>query len=151
MKITFEKATIDDAETLISIRNLSFYSDYIRYGECPGYNISKDDMINSIRNGNSYKILCDKEVAGNISIKDNRDGTYYLGCLCVIPSFENKGIGKEALRFIESEFPDATAWTLQTPSDKEKNHYFYKKMGYIAVKEYIEGAVRLSVFEKKIS
>jgi ribosomal protein S18 acetylase RimI-like enzyme len=79
------------------------------------------------------------------------DGTYYLGCLCVIPPYENKGIGKEAIRFIESEFPNATIWTLQTPADKERNHYFYKKMGYTIVNECKEGSVKLSIFEKKIN
>ncbi|WP_157797117.1 MULTISPECIES: hypothetical protein [Clostridium] len=45
MTVRFERATLDDVEELISIRNQCFYSDYIKYGECPGYNISKETMI----------------------------------------------------------------------------------------------------------
>lgn len=151
MNVRFEKATINDAETLIEVRNKSFYEDYIKYGECPGYNISKEDMANSILNRIAYKIICDNQVVGNISIRDNKDGTYYIGCICVIPDYENKGIGQRAIRFIESEFPDASVWTLQTPADKERNHYFYKKMGYTIVKEFIEGSVKLVEFKKKIN
>ncbi len=55
------------------------------------------------------------------------------------------------MRFIESEFPNATVWTLQTPADKERNHYFYKKIGYTIVEEYMEGSVKLVKFEKKIN
>lgn len=84
-------------------------------------------MTNSILNRISYKIICNNQVVGNICVRDNGDGTYYIGTLCVTPDYENKGIGEKAIRFIESEFPNACIWTLQTPADKEKNYYFYKK------------------------
>ncbi len=122
----------------------------MKYGECPGYNISKEHMTTSILNRISYKIICNNEVVGNISIRDNHDNTYYLGCLCVISDYENRGIGQKGIKFIESEFPNATVWTLRTPADKERNHYFYKKMGYTIINECIEGYVKLVVFEKKI-
>lgn len=151
MEIKFERATVNDTEILINVRNQCFYEDFIKYGECPGYNISKEDMTNSILSRIAYKIILYNQVIGNISVTDNKDGTYYLGCLCVIPDYENKGIGQEAIRFIESEFPNASLWTLQTPADKERNHYFYKKMGYSIVKECIEGSVKLVILEKKVN
>ncbi|WMJ87161.1 GNAT family N-acetyltransferase [Anaerocolumna sp. MB42-C2] len=150
MKIRFERANIEDAETLIDIRNLCFYKDYLKYGVCPGYNITKEQMRNSIIHRISYKIICGNQIVGNISVKDNKDNTYYLSCLCVIPDYENKGIGQSAIHFIEQEFPDASSWTLETPADKVRNHYFYKKMGYNLVKEIDEGPVKLVVFEKII-
>lgn len=151
MEIKFERATIDDIKSLINVRNQSFYSDYVKYGECPGYNISKENMTNSILNRISYKIMCNNEIVGNISVRDNHDNTYYLGCLCVIPDYENKGIGQEAIRFIESEFPNTTVWKLETPADKKRNHYFYKKAGYSIVDEYMDGSVKVVLFEKKIN
>jgi len=151
MEIKFERATIDDVEALINVRNQCFYADYIRYGECPGYNISKVSMTNSILNRIAYKINCNNQIIGNISVRDNHDNSYYLGCLCVIPDYENKGIGQEAIKFIENEFPNATVWTLKTPVDKNINHYFYKKAGYTIVKEYMDGSVKLVLFEKKIN
>lgn len=151
MEIKYERATIDDVEALINVRNQCFYSDYVKYGECPGYNISKENMTKKISNNISYKIICDNKIVGNISVTDNNDNTYYLGCLCVIPDYENQGIGQESLRFIESEFPNATVWTLETPADKERNHYFYKKASYTIVKEYMSGSVKLVLFEKKIN
>ena len=96
-------------------------------------------------------VICNNQIVGNINVRDNQDNTYYLGCLCVIPDYENKGIGQEAIRFIESEFPNATVWTLETPEDKKRNHYFYKKAGYTIVKEYMGGSVKTALFEKKIN
>ena len=151
MNIKFERATVDDADELINVRNQSFYEDYVRYGECPGYNTSKERMTNTILNRIVYKIISDNKIIGNISIKDNHDSTYNLGCICVIPDYENKGIGQKAIRFIENEFSDATLWTLETPADKKRNHYFYKKAGYVITEEYTDGSVRIVSFEKKIS
>lgn len=151
MDVKYEKATIEDAMTLIDIRNQCFYEDYIRYGECPGYNISREHMINSIQNRIAYKIICNNQVVGNISIQDHHDNTYYIHCICVIPEYENKGIGQSAMKFIENEFPNATLWTLRTPSDKERNLYFYNKVGYTIVDECIKGSVKLVVFEKKVN
>lgn len=150
MQIQFVRADIKDVDALIKVRNLCFYEDYIKYGECPGYNITYESMLNSVVNKIVYNIIADDQIIGNISIKDNQDNTYFLGCLCVIPEYENKGIGQRAINFIESEFPNATAWSLATPADKKKNHYFYKKVGYSIVKEYMEGKVKLVLFEKKM-
>ncbi|MBW9157781.1 GNAT family N-acetyltransferase [Clostridium tagluense] len=151
MENKFERTTINDVEALIDVRNQCFYADYVKYGECPGYNHSKESMTNAILNRIVYKIICNNQIIGNISVRDNYDNTYYLGCLCVIPEYENKGIGQEAIRFIESEFPNATVWTLETPSDKKRNHYFYKKAGYTIIEEYIDGSVKLVLFEKKMN
>jgi len=151
MGIMFERATIDDVDAIIDVRNQCFYEDYVKYGECPGYNISKVSMTNSILNRVAYKIISNNQIIGNISVRDNYDSTYYIGCLCVMPDYENRGIGEKSIRFIESEFPNATIWTLETPADNKRNHYFYNKVGYTIVKEYFDGSVKLVLFEKKIN
>lgn len=151
MKIQFERATVDDIDKLIDVQNQSFYSDYIKYGQCPGYNHSKESMTNIVLNKITYKIICNNQIVGDIIVKNNNDSTYFLGGLCVIPTYENKGIGQEAIKFIEREFPKATVWTLETPADKKKNHHFYKKMGYNIVKEYLDGSVKIVLFKKQMS
>lgn len=45
MKIEYRKADITDAELLIDIYNFAFYSDYIKYGECPAYGKTKEMMV----------------------------------------------------------------------------------------------------------
>lgn len=151
MNIKFEKATVHDAEILINVRNQCFFADYVKYGECPAYHNSIESMTNTILNRIVFKIICHDQIIGNISIRDNQDNTYHLGCLCVISDYENKGIGQEALKFIEIEFPNATTWTLETPADKVRNHYFYKKAGYNIVDEYINNSVKVVLFEKKMN
>jgi ribosomal protein S18 acetylase RimI-like enzyme len=152
VNIQFERAVPGDADLLISVQNQSFYSDYIKYGFCPGYNRSRDSMVESILNRIVYKILCDGTVVGDIIIRDNSNGDYYLGCICVIPDYENKGIGQTAMNFIDTCFPDAIHWSLATPSDKLKNHYFYQKYGFKITKEYnVDGVLMFSFEKSKIS
>ncbi len=148
MKIKFKRAIIDDIDKLINVQNQSFYADFIKYGECPGYNHSKESMNNIILNRITYKIIYNNQIVGDIIVKDNHDSTFYLGCICVIPEYENKGIGQEAIMFIENQFPNATVWTLETPADKTRNHYFYKKVGYTIIKEYMDGSVKIVLFKK---
>jgi len=148
MLIQFERALLEDADILISVQNKSFYSDYIKYGSCPGYNRSRNSMEESILNRIVYKILCDKTVVGDIIIRDDGESNYYLGCICVIPDYENQGIGQIAMSFIDTCFPAAVHWSLETPSDKSRNRYFYQKRGFIITKEYNVGDVPISFFEK---
>lgn len=148
MEIRFERANANDAEVLIDVKNKSFYSDYIKYGECPGYGNSKEHMVNSILNVMSYKIICDDKVVGNITARDCHKNIYYIGCLCIIPDYQNKKIGQKAIKFIESQIPNAEVWTLKTPADSKRNIYFYEKMGYKITDRIKEGSVNLVILEK---
>ena len=150
MRVILEKARVEDAELLIDIRNKSFYSDYLKYGECPGYNIAVDHMKETILKRYCYKIIFDNKIVGNISLTDYDNESYYIGCLCVIPEYENKGIGQKAMKLVEEMFPKAKKWTLETPKDKVRNIYFYEKLGYRIVKELQEGSVKLVKLEKII-
>ena len=45
MNIEYRKVDVADAELLIDIYNSAFYSDYIKYGECPAYGKTKAMMF----------------------------------------------------------------------------------------------------------
>ena len=57
MMIEYRKADIADAELLISIYNSAFYSDYIKYGECPAYGKTKEMMEKSILEAELFRIM----------------------------------------------------------------------------------------------
>lgn len=61
MEIKYRKADIADAELLIDIYNSAFYSDYIKYGECPAYGQTKQIMERSIINYPKFIILSDNK------------------------------------------------------------------------------------------
>lgn len=52
----------------------------------------------------TFKIVIDYEVIVKVSAKKNEYDECHLDCLCIIPEYENKGIGKKAVAFIEKQF-----------------------------------------------
>lgn len=152
MDITFKKATKEDCKLLIDINNKAYYSDYIRYGECPGYNISHENMLSSIENKEieKYIICADNVPIGVISIHNKSGGKYYLGNLCVIPEYQHKGIGKQAIDFILKHYTHLIELTLVTPKDKVENVNFYtKKCGFNIIGTKMDGNVEVLRFEFK--
>lgn len=152
MNVEFIKASEYDAEEFVKVQNKAFYLDFKKYGACPGYGRTPVSMIASIKQYyHTYKIVVDGKIIGKVSANEKEKGKCHLGCLCIIPEYENKGIGKKAVKFIESKFKDATEWTLETPKDKVKNHHFYKSLGYEIIGEMTEEkGVHLSIFYKKV-
>lgn len=151
MNLSFEKALEQDAAELIYVLNLSFYEDFIRFGECPGYNVSLEDMKQRIRDSFHYKIILDGRIIGDISVRTKGDNQYWLGCLAIIPEFQNRGIGSKAIKFLGREFPNAIFWGLDTPIQKAGNCHFYEKMGFVGIEDKMHSEkVTLRIYEKKM-
>lgn len=102
MTIEYRKAETADAEMLINIYNASFYSDYRRYGACPGYGKTIEMMEASIRDHPKYIILCDNKPVGCVSCKMQEMGVYEITCLCIVPEYQGKGIGTRAVQFVKA-------------------------------------------------
>lgn len=147
MDIKYRKATIEDADLLINIYNASFYSDYVKYGECPAYGRTKEAMEKSIVNNPKF-IFYDKEKPVGVLSYDNKgDGEYYIGCLCVIPEYQGRGIGTKAFHYFLSVCEDWKKITLVTPVDKEENIKFYtQKCGFTIGNREMDGNVEVVGF-----
>jgi len=66
-----------------------------------------------------------------ISFKNNGVGHYYLGCLCVVPTYQGIGISTQVFHFMLSICSDWKQITLVTPADKDQNIKFYtEKCGF---------------------
>ena len=148
MTIEYRRATSEDAELLIDIYNASFYSDYLRYGECPGYGKTKEMMESSIEQYPKYIISCDNKPVGCVSCKNHGINVYEIGCLCVIPEYQGKGIGTHAIQFVKKHYENWERFFLVTPIDKSENVKFYaKKCGFQIVSTESDGNVELALFE----
>lgn len=147
MKIEYKKADLADAELLTSIYDSAFYGDYVRFGECPAYGKSKAAMKKSISDYPKFIILCDREPAGCVSCKRISAGIYEIGCLCVVPKFQGKGIGTHAVKYVTSLYKDAEKFTLITPIEKTENVKFYtEKCGFKIVSTETDGNVKVARF-----
>ena len=150
MELVYKNADISDAETLIAIYNSAFRDDYIRYGECPAYGRSKEDMEQSVRDLPKV-IAYDQGIpVGVISYKAEGPGKYYIGCLGVIKEAQGRGIGTSLMRYFMAEHPDWNEITLVTPEDNERNIRFYtERFGFEIVGEEDDGKVKVFWFRLK--
>lgn len=54
-----------------------------------------------------------------------------LNQIAILPTYQNRGYGQEAIRAVEAEYPEAIRWELDTILQEEKLCYIYEKMGYV--------------------
>ena len=147
MMIEYKQAATDDAGLLVDIYNASFYSDYLRFGACPGYGKTIEMMEESILLYPKHIILSDNKPVGCISCHQIRPQEYEIGCLCVIPEYQGKGIGTQAVRFVQDYYEDWKRITLVTPLNKSENVRFYtEKCGFQIVCTEKDGDTELARF-----
>jgi ribosomal protein S18 acetylase RimI-like enzyme len=146
-ELNYRNATVEDAELLIKIYNAAFYEDYIKYGTCPAYGKSVIDMRKSITEFPKTVIEYNEVPVGVLSVKDNGDNKYYTGCLCVVPEYQRKGIGSEAVKYAKNYYNDWKEFSLVTPLDKIQNIEFYvNKCGFVIDRIEMDGTVRVAHF-----
>ena len=147
MNISYRKANIEDADLLIEIYNAAFYSDFIKYGECPGYGKTWEEMEKSIVNDPKFIISYSQVPVGVISYRKQGSGEYYIGCLCIVPKYQGKGIGTEAFQYWQSICDDWKKVELVTPIDKEENIKFYtERCGFNIGAREMDGNVEVIKF-----
>ena len=147
MEIRYRKAEIADAELLISIYDAAFQSDFDRYGECPAYGRTREMMEQSIIDFPKFLIECDGRPVGCISCRELESGVYEVGCLCVIPELQGRGIGTDAMEFAKRHFAGWKRFTLITPVDKSENVRFYtEKCGFRIEATEMDGNIKVYRF-----
>ena len=97
--IDIKRASTDDIQDLIDVQNKAFLDDYKKYGVCPGYGHTFESMSSLVEKHKVYKIVAEGTIVGDIIVHARNKEEYFLGCLCVIPEFENNGIVQAAMKF----------------------------------------------------
>ena len=138
--VRIESATLGDVEKLTEIQTRTFDDDNKwKPSGCslegpPGYD-SVDWNAGWIVRTPYYRIVFDGQIVGGLIVFDLGEGCYELGRIWVDPDFQNRGIGQHAVRLVFETFPEATRWTVGTPSWAVRNQHFYEKVGFVKVGE----------------
>lgn len=136
--ICFAPASAADMPALVALQTRTFDDDSRRFrnqpsGGPPGYD-SLDWNLKIGGMGRYFKILLDETLVGGFVVFDLGHDHYELGRIYVDPAFQDRHIGAQAMAFIETAFPQATRWTLDTPVWATRNHHFYEQCGYRRVR-----------------
>lgn len=150
MTVTYRPAETEDAALLADLYNAAFLADYLRYGECPGYGRTPEQMTRSIQEYPKTLILCQGTPVGVLSAREIGEGSVYVGCLCVIPEYQGKGIGTRAMAYLEAIYPQWRQISLVTPADKPENIRFYtQRCGFSLAGEETDGSVQVAKLVKR--
>ncbi len=147
-----EKATISDAEEILSLQKLAYQSEAEIYND---FNIpplvqtleeiKKDFGIQFL-----LKAVMDEKIIASVRAH-TKEGTCYIGRLIVHPDFQNQGIGTKLMYEIEKIFSTCQRFELFTGARSERNLYLYQKLGYKIFKTAkITGQTTIVYLEKKI-
>jgi GNAT superfamily N-acetyltransferase len=154
MSILFEVPSPADAQILVNVQIRAFHDDARIYpgvetGGPPGYD-SHERMLEDMGKHHCHNIVSDGRIVGGIVIVERGDGCFHLDKIFIDPDYHNRGIGTQAMRFIEATY-SAAKWTLDTPVYSVRNHHFYEKLGYVKVDEFEEAdGFRLYAYEKRL-
>lgn len=148
--LSFRPAQREDAALLVSLYDSAFQDDFLRYGQCPGYGRTMEQMALSVEKYPKTIISYGELPVGVLSARDAGDGNVSLGCLCVIPQYQGKGIGTRAMAYLETLYPQWQAIALVTPADKKENIRFYtQRCGFTLAGEETDGSVKVARLVKQ--
>lgn len=138
MEIIIERAKEEDAEETRRVMLICFKELIEKYQ--PELNslakISLDRIKLLFANHVFYNVFFENMIIGGVHLIENLADNHYIDKIYILPKYQNLGLGKRVLDFIESDHPDARLWTLLTAVESPRNNYFYVKNGYIKYGEY---------------
>jgi len=98
--------------------------------------ISRETIENSIKEGEAYRIIFDREKAGGLVIR-TQGSKGDLDLLFVSPKAHSKGIGYAAWCEVEKLHPEVTLWETVTPYFEKRNiHFYVNRSGFHIVEFY---------------
>ena len=133
MKISIAPAQPEDVPGLVSIQKQAFARLYQLYGDetSPYLRGEEEFALWFSRGHHPYKIYADGEIAGGVTVFYRGEGDYYLARIFVLPELQGKGIGRQAIRLCEKNYPQAKRWLLDYPADQLRNRCCYEACGYV--------------------
>lgn len=123
-ELCFRPAEEKDVPLLTNLYDRAFLEDFQRYGQCPGYGCSQEQMRDSLRRVPKQILLFGRVPVGVLSYERRDDGSVYLGCLCIVSEMQGRGLGTRAFAHMLEECPEVHCFELVTPADKAQNIAF---------------------------
>ncbi len=150
--VFIEDVLENDLQLILDLQILSYQSEAIICNdyEIPPLLYSINDMQKDFQSKSIYKAIFRNIIIG--SVRGYKNGnTGYIEKLIVHPDYQNLGVGKKLMEYIEQEFIDVQRFELWTGSKSNKNIEFYKKLGYIKFKDKIVNDNYSLIFMEKIN
>ncbi len=130
--ISIVMATPSDKEELLDLQKTIFKPLLLKYEDLdfsPATQ-SMERFEKRFHIGDYYKILYKENSVGSIFVFEKSPGIMKLHIMNILVEYQGKGIAQEVIKRIESLYPQAEKWQLETILTEKRNCYLYEKMGY---------------------
>jgi len=129
--ISITRSDLSDATAILELQKLAYQAEARIYNDffIPPLVQSLDDLEAEYGSHVFLKVVWQRQIIGSVRAC-GRDGTCHIGRLIVHPDHQNRGIGKQLMSRIETEFPDSRRFEIFTGTKSEKNLAFYQNLGY---------------------
>lgn len=126
-----EKATIQDAQEILTLQKLAYISEAEIYGD---FNIQPlvqnlEEVKEEFSKKVFLKIVSEERIVGSVRAFVEKESCF-IEKLIVHPDFQGQGLGSRLIREIESVFAKCKRFELFTGHKSQKNIYLYTKLGY---------------------
>ena len=136
MSLSIERTGMEQAEELWDIQRRVFRDDLDKYNDSG--NPARESLSRLKEKIGDYLYLTiyfEDKIIGGVDIRQKADTHYRLNRIYIDPDYQNRGLGFETIKLVESKFPHASIWNLDTPHLSFGNHHLYEKLGYQKVGE----------------
>ena len=153
MAIRLKKATEDDLRMIHYIQVKSFAQLLLKYEDFESSPAAEgmDDILQRFRQPftDYYLIELDDQQIGMLRVCDFGENCR-LSPLCILPEYQGKGYAQQAMVLMESLYPKARLWQLDTIAQEMKLRHLYEKMGYRRIEktEQIKEGMEIVYYEK---
>lgn len=154
MKITLQKAHFGDCILIHQMQITSFITlleKYKDYDTNPAAETLEKIEQRMAQNIADYYFIClDNEKIGVIRVVRLKD-ICKISPMFVLPEYRGKGYAQQAILKVESIYPNAKRWELDTIKQESQLCHLYEKMGYKAIGEEksIQDKMTFISYEKK--
>ena len=156
MLIQLKEAKLSDLLSIYLIQKAAFKPLFLRYqdGETSPY-LQSFEKLNakfSASNTTYYLIMTAQKTVGFIKLTVEQEHTTKLSSIALLPSYENRGIGRQAMTLIERLVQTDTI-RLNTILQESKLVHFYHSLGYFPTDRFQSpsSAICFVSFTKKIA
>lgn len=132
-KISLKKAIPQDGKKLFELQKKVFTPLYEKYEDHKTNPVLQtfERFQERLKTGDFFKILLNNTLVGSVHVYPKSPGIMRLHMINILDDFQGKGIAQQVMTRIESMYPEAKSWELDTILEEERNCYLYEKLGYV--------------------
>ena len=134
-----ENAELENIERIVAISKRAFETDIKVGGTIGNYPPEYDSVVwheQMLNEGHLFQVVVDDEVIGGaiLFLSENNE-SLYVGRIFVDSLHHKKGYGISLMRLVEKLYSNVKEINLDTPIWNIRTNSFYKKLGYIELKQ----------------